>query len=174
MKQNIMEWVKTIVISVIIALVITTFVRPTLVMEYSMYPTIEQYDYLLINKISYKVGEPNFGDIIVFKSELLRENGKKKQLIKRVIGIPGDTLEIKEGIVYRNGEALDETYVNGGFTTGELQPTTIPEEELFVMGDNRPNSIDSRREDIGMVPIKKVVGKVLIRLYPFNKIGLVE
>ncbi|MCG8483663.1 MAG: signal peptidase I [Clostridia bacterium] len=174
MSEKVIEWVKTIVISVIIALVITTFIRPTLVMEYSMYPTIEQYDYLMINKVAYKLGEPKFGDIVVFTSELLRENGEKKQLIKRVIGIPGDTIEIKDGITYRNGEVLDEPYINGGVTSGALEPTTIKEGELFVMGDNRPNSIDSRREDVGMVPIDTVVGKVMIRLYPFNKIGFVE
>lgn len=174
MREKVIDWVKTIVISIVIALVITTFIRPTLVMEYSMYPTIEQYDYLMINKVAYKIGKPEFGDIIVFKSELLRENGEKKQLIKRVIGVPGDTLEIKDDITYRNGKALEEPYVNGGATPGFLEPTTIKEGELFVMGDNRPNSIDSRRDEIGMVPIDSVYGKVMVRLYPFNKIGFVE
>lgn len=174
MKANIIEWIKTIAISVVIALIITTFIRPTLVMEYSMYPTIQQYDYLIINKVAYKIGEPEFGDIIVFKSDLLRENGKKKQLIKRVIGIPGDIIEINGGAVYRNGEALEEPYVNGGITSNILEPVTIKEGDLFVMGDNRPNSIDSRSEKVGMVPIETVVGKAIIRLYPFNKIGFVE
>lgn len=174
MKQNILEWTKTIAISIIIALIITTFVRPTLVMQYSMHPTIEEHDYLLVNKIVYKFKEISFGDIIVFESSLKTEEGKNKQLIKRVIGIPGDVLEIKEGVVYRNGEALEEPYINGDYTSGYLEETEINENELFVMGDNRPSSVDSRSSEVGTVSIDNVMGKVLIRLYPFNKIGFVE
>lgn len=173
-KNTIIEWIKTIVISVIIALVIITFIRPTLVLEYSMYPTIQQYDYLIINKIAYKVGESQHGDIIVFKSNILLENGKNKRLIKRIIGVPGDTIEIKDGIVYRNGEALDEPYINGDYTSGNIEPTAIPEGKLFVMGDNRPNSMDSRSSQIGLISMDSVVGNVLIRLFPFNKIGSVQ
>lgn len=173
-KSNIIEWIKTIVISVAIALIITMFIRPTLVLEYSMYPTIKQYDYLIINKITYKINQPERGDIIVFKSELLRENGKKKQLIKRAIGIPGDTLEIKGGIVYRNGQRLEEPYINGDFTPGEMAPTVVPQGKIFAMGDNRPNSLDSRSETVGMVSMDKVVGKAFLRLFPFNKIGFLE
>ncbi len=174
MSQSILEWTKTIAISVIIALIITAFVRPTLVMQYSMHPTIEEHDYLLVNKVAYKFKEVSFGDIIVFESDLLTEDGKNKQLIKRVIGVPGDELEIKEGVVYRNGEALEEPYINGDYTTGYLEKIQIKEDELFVMGDNRPSSVDSRNAEVGTVPIGKVMGKVLIRLFPFNKIGFVE
>lgn len=171
-RDSIIEWSKTIIISVVIALVITTFIRPTLVLEYSMHPTIEQYDYLMINKIAYKIGKPSFGDIIVFKSELLTDKGKNKQLIKRVIGLPGDTIEIHGGIVYRNGEVLDEPYINGDYTIGEIEKMLIDEGQVFVMGDNRPNSLDSRSEKVGTVSIDRITGKVFIRLYPFNKICL--
>ncbi len=173
-KSNIIEWVKTIVISVAIALIITMFIRPTLVLEYSMYPTVRQYDYLIINKITYKINEPQHGDIVVFKSELLTENGKKKQLIKRVIGIPGDELEIKDGVVYRNGQLLEEPYINGDFTPGEMPLTVVPPGKIFAMGDNRPNSLDSRSDKVGMVSRDKIVGKAFLRLFPFNKIGLLE
>ncbi len=173
-KSNIIEWVKTIIISVVIALIITMFIRPTLVLEYSMYPTIQQYDYLIINKITYKMNQPEHGDIVVFKSELLTEEGKKKQLIKRVIGVPGDTLEIKGGIVYRNGEPLEEAYINGDFTPGELTPTVIPEGKYFLMGDNRPNSLDSRSQQVGLVSMDRIIGKAFLRLFPFNKIGLLH
>ena len=174
MKQNILEWTKTIAISIIIALIITTFVRPTLVMQYSMHPTIEEHDYLLVNKIAYKFKKIKFGDIIVFESQLKTEEGKNKQLIKRVIGLPGDVLEIKDGVVYRNGEALEEPYINGDYTSGSLGATEIPESKLFVMGDNRPSSVDSRSSEVGTVSEDNVMGKVLIRLYPFNKIGFVQ
>ncbi len=173
-KNNIIEWVKTIVISVIIALIITMFIRPTLVLEYSMYPTIKQYDYLIINKITYKINQPRHGDIVVFKSELLTEGGKKKQLIKRIIGIPGDTMEIKDGVVYRNGEPLKEDFINGDFTPGEMTSVTVPEGEYFLMGDNRPNSLDSRSQQVGMVSKDRIIGKAFLRLFPFNKIGFLH
>ena len=173
-KSTILEWVKTIVISVLIALLITTFIKPTLVKGYSMYPTISQNDYLVINKIPYLMNEPKYGDIVVFKSKLQTVEGNEKDLIKRVIGMPGDTLEIKDGKVYRNGKVITESYVYGGITPGEMAPTSVEKGMLFVMGDNRPNSLDSRDESVGEVPMGKVMGKVLVRLFPINKIGTVQ
>ena len=172
MKKEIIEWIKTIVISVLIAMVITTFIRPTLVKGYSMYPTLDEYDYLIINKIPYMLHEPEREDIVVFKSHLKTLEGKEKDLIKRVVGIPGDTVQITDGKVFVNGQLLDETYINGSFTSGELL-VDVPEEMVFVMGDNRENSLDSRDEKVGPVPIDTVRGKVLVRLYPFTKIGKV-
>lgn len=169
-KESVKEWVKTILISVVIALVITTFVRPTLVKGYSMYPTIEEYDYLIINRMPYMTKEPEYGDIIVFKTNQLTVDGEKKDLIKRVIGLPGDTIEILDGVVYRNGKALDEPYIFGGYTAGEIE-ITIHEGKIFVMGDNRQNSLDSRDSRVGEVPMSNIRGKVIVRLFPFNKIG---
>lgn len=173
-KNSILEWIKTIIISIFIALLITTFIKPTLVKGYSMYPTISQYDYLFINKMPYITKEPKYGDIIVFKSNLQTIEGHEKDLIKRVIGLPGDTIEIKDGKVYRNGKALNEPYINGGFTPGEMKPTLVKEGRLFVMGDNRPNSLDSRDDSVGEVPMDKIMGKVLVRLFPPSKIGTVN
>lgn len=172
--NTIKEWAKTIIISVVIAFVITTFIRPTLVKGYSMYPTINQYDYLIINRIPYISHEPEYGDIVVFKTNQLTVDGSEKDLIKRVIGLPGDVIEIKEGIVYRNGEALTEPYIYGGYTPGEMELVTIEEDKIFVMGDNRPNSLDSRDERVGEVPMSSIMGKVIVRLFPFNKIGTVD
>ncbi|TCO73823.1 signal peptidase I [Marinisporobacter balticus] len=173
MKKEIVEWIKTIVISVVIALVITTFIRPTLVKGYSMYPTLNEYDYLIINKIPYMMHEPERGDIVVFKSHLKTEDGKEKDLIKRVIGIPEDHIKITGGEVFVNGEKLDERYINGDYTSGEID-IEVPENKIFAMGDNRENSLDSRDERVGPVGIDTVRGKVLVRLYPFNKIGKVR
>lgn len=170
-KESVKEWVKTILISVVIALVITTFVRPTLVKGYSMYPTIEEYDYLIINRMPYMTKEPEYGDIIVFKTNQLTVDGEKKDLIKRVIGLPGDTIEILDGVVYRNGEALEEPYIFGEYTPGQIEAITIHEGKIFVMGDNRPNSLDSRDSRVGEVPMSNIRGKVIVRLFPFNKIG---
>ena len=172
MKKEIFEWIKTIVISIVIAMVITAFIRPTLVKGYSMYPTLDEYDYLIINKIPYMLHEPERGDIVVFKSHLKTMEGKEKDLIKRVIGIPGDAIQVSGGKVFVNGQLLEEPYINGNFTSGELL-LEVPNDTLFVMGDNRENSLDSRDEKVGAVSIDTVRGKVLVRLFPFTKVGKV-
>ncbi|QXM05623.1 signal peptidase I [Crassaminicella indica] len=172
-RKELVEWIKTIVISVVIAMVITQFVRPTLVKGYSMYPTLNEYDYLIINKIPYMMHEPERGDIVVFKSHLKTLEGKDKDLIKRVIGVAGDKIKVTDGEVYVNGEKLNEPYINGDYTPGEVE-LVVPKDMIFVMGDNRQNSLDSRDERVGPVKIDVVRGKVLVRLYPFNKIGKVK
>ncbi len=167
--KEILDWVKTIVVSLVIALVITTFIRPTLVKGSSMYPTLEENDYLIINKMAYKSDIPERGDIVVFKSELMQENGKKKDLVKRIVAVEGDTIKVTEGEVYVNGEMLDEEYINGDYTDGYVD-IEVPKGYVFAMGDNRPNSLDSRDSRVGIVPVDHIVGKVGIRLFPFDKI----
>ncbi len=173
MTHEIMEWVKTILLSIAIAFLITLFVRPTLVKGYSMYPTLEPNNYLIINKIPYTLGEPSRGDIVVFKSHLLTEDGREKDLIKRVIAIPGDHLVIESGRVYVNDVEIDESYINGSFTRGDLN-LTIPCEKIFVMGDNREKSMDSRDARVGPVNLEMIRGKVIVRLFPFDEIGSVD
>lgn len=173
MKKEIFEWIKTIVVSVVIALVITTFIRPTLVKGHSMYPTLEPNNYLIINKIPYMMHEPERGDIVVFKSSLKTFDGKEKDLIKRVIAVEGDKLVVKDGKTYLNGEEVKENYIYEDYTSGEVE-LKVPEGQVFVMGDNRGNSLDSRDERVGTVNVDTIRGKVLVRLFPFNKIGTVE
>ncbi len=174
MKKTIFEFVKTIILALIIALVITTFIKPTLVKGYSMYPTIEPYNYLIVNKIPYLAGEPAHGDIIVFKAHIYSDNGEEKDLIKRIIGLEDDVIEVKDGVVYRNGEALEEEYISGGVTPGDMAPFTVDKGYIFVMGDNRPNSMDSRDPSIGEIAVSDVLGRVDLRLYPFDQIGLIN
>ncbi len=171
--KEVFEWIKTIVISIVIALIITTFIRPTLVRGQSMYPTLEENNYLIINKIPYMIHEPERGDIVVFKSHLTTADGKEKDLIKRVVAVEGDEIVIEEGRIYINGEELDEDYINGSYTPGSVE-MTIPKDHVFVMGDNRQNSLDSRDPKVGPVEVDSIRGKVLVRLFPFNKIGKVE
>ena len=173
-KREIIEWIKIIVTSLVIALVITHFIRPTLVQGSSMYPTLEEKDYLIINRVAYKREEPKRGDIIVFKTELLQDNGKKKDLVKRVIGLPGDHIKINAQEVYLNGELLEEEYISPTVVTEGNIDITIPEGTIFVMGDNRQHSMDSRDPDVGLVKIDDIMGKVIVRLLPFNKIGKVS
>lgn len=173
-KTELLEWVKLLCVSLVAAIVITTFVKPTMVKGESMSPTIHEYDYLIINCMSYVKKEPAFGDIIVFETKMKTDSGRQKDLIKRIIGVPGDFIQVKDGIVYRNGVALEEPYIDGIYTPGDVEEMEIPENHVFVMGDNRSNSLDSRSEELGTIPYEDIVGSVLVRLFPFNKIGLVE
>lgn len=168
-KKEILEWGKTIIIAIVMALIITTFVRPTLVRGISMYPTLEENDYLLIYRQSYRNSMPEQGDVIVFKSHLLQANGKEKDLVKRVIGIEGDLIQIVDGRVYVNSQEVDEDYIYGDYTDGFVD-MIVPEGHIFAMGDNRPNSLDSRDPSVGFIAMDDVIGRVFIRLFPFNKI----
>ena len=139
-----------------------------------MLPTLHENDYLIINKIGYKVGEPKNGDVIVFKSDLEQNDGTNKDLVKRIIGIEGDRIIIKDGKVYVNDKLLNETYLSQGMDTKGDIDLVVPQGKLFVLGDNREVSLDSRYEQVGLVDISDVEGKVLIRLYPFNDISLIK
>ena len=171
-KEVIKAWAKDILLAVAVAVVILQFIRPTIVKEFSMMDTLHENDYLIVSKQAYLFGKVQYGDIIVFNTNLETTNGEKKRLIKRVIGLPGDTIEIKDGKVYRNEELLTEDYIFEQYTSGLVKPTVIPEGKIFVMGDNRQNSADSRDERIGMVNEKAIYGEAILRLYPLNKIGL--
>ena len=168
-----MAWIRDILIAVLIAVIIAQFIQPTIVREHSMQETLQPNDYLILSKMSYKFNDIEYGDIVVFKSNVETESGKKKLLIKRVIAKGGDTIAIADGQVYRNGELLDEPYTKDGYTNGGLDEVTVPEGELFLMGDNRVVSVDSRSPEVGFVSEDLIVGKAVVRLFPFNQIGSV-
>jgi len=172
-RKEIIDWVKTIVISLALAFLIVQVIKPTIVSGESMYPTLNDRDYLILNRMAYKFGDIDRGDIIVFKTDLKQDNGKEKDLIKRVIAIPGDHLVIKDSKVYINGEVQDEPYIHNEYTSGDID-IVIPDNNVFVMGDNRQNSRDSRSSDVGLVNESDIIGEVMIRLFPFNKIGTVN
>lgn len=173
MKKEILEWLKTIIFSIIIALLITTFVKPTIVKNYSMTHTLEENDFLMINRFFYQRKDPQERDIIVFQSPLLTDDGDEKLLIKRIIALPGDDLKIQNGDVFVNGECLKEDYIRDGFTIGDIQ-LIIPEGKIFVMGDNRSNSLDSRDSVLGLVEEEDIVGKAFFRLYPLQRFGFLK
>lgn len=173
LKKELLEWIKTIGFAFVLAFIITQFIRPTIVEGQSMYPTLDNKDYLIINRISYKFKEPSRGDIIVFSTDLKQVNGENKDLVKRIIGVGGDHLKIEDSKVYVNDKLIDEPYIADNYTDGNID-IIIPEGKLFAMGDNRENSKDSRMSDVGLVSENDVMGKVMIRLFPFNKIGTVK
>lgn len=164
------ELIRDIVIALLIVLVISWVIKPTIVKQNSMQPTLYQNDYLLINKQAYTFGEVKRGDIIIFEKD--RKAGEKKSLlVKRIIGLPGDVITIKENRVYLNGQEQEESYTLEGETPGELYNVQVPDESYFVMGDNRRVSVDSRSDEIGFVKEDAIMGKAFVRLYPFNQIG---
>jgi signal peptidase I len=167
--------VRDIVICVVAVFAFLFFFRPTIIFQNSMLNTLEPQDYVFLYKWAYHNKPVEHGDIIVFRSELMvDEQDNNKNLIKRVIGVPGDALEIKDGIVYRNGEALVENYTRDGVTNGDMDEITIPDGAYFVMGDNRKESMDSRHPTVGLIPHSAILGKVVFRLFPLNKAGPVD
>ena len=169
-KQEIFEWGKTIVISLGIAIGISLVAQPTLVNGQSMYPTLKDNDLLLVNKLTYKNGVPNRGDIIIFHTDLVdTATNKKKDLVKRVVGLPNEHLVIKDNKIYINDELLNEEYLNGIYTEGDID-ILIPSNHIFAMGDNRPKSDDSRKSYIGPVSLDRIIGKAYIRIYPFDEV----
>ena len=168
------EFIKDILIALVIVAAIMVFIKPTIVKESSMESTLHENDYLFVNRQAYLTADhPDDGDIIVFQSHIQRDDGKgEKLLIKRVIGVENDVIDIHDGVVYRNGKALEEPYTKEGYTEGDISNYKVSENEVFVMGDNRRVSLDSRSSEVGTVSEDSIVGKAFIRLYPFNKIKL--
>lgn len=165
-----------VVIAAALAAVVLYFIRPTIVKQTSMEDTLHENDYMIMSRQAYRNHDPERGDIIIFQSELVDEDsGKDKLLIKRVIGLPGDQLSIIDNQLYINGEAYVEDYLKDGITPAfdipaEGETYTVPENSYFCMGDNRVGSVDSRRLEVGCVDRDLIKGKVVIRLFPFNKI----
>ncbi len=170
---EILSWIRDIAVAVILAILISQFITPTIVQEHSMDDTLHNNDYLILWKGGFKMGHaPEYGDIVVFRSNMdNEETGKKKLLIKRVIGMGGDTVSISGGVVYRNGVALDEPYTKDGFTNGGMDEVVVPEGTLFLLGDNRLVSLDSRSSQVGFVDEDTLVGKAVFRLFPFSDAG---
>lgn len=166
------ENLKVVVISLAIILPIRYYViQPFFVIGASMAPNFETGDYLIIDELSYLFKQPQRGEVIVFHFPL----DTRQYYIKRIIGLPGETLEIENGKIMiknsdnQNGFYLNENYQLGGYTYGMIK-ITLKDNEYFVLGDNRPESSDSRR--FGPVDKKFIVGRALVRAFPFNKITL--
>jgi signal peptidase I len=147
------------------------FVRPFVVEAFwipsaSMVPTLKYGDRVLVNKFIYRFTEPQRGDIIVFKSV----EGDGQDLIKRVVGVPGDEIAVRGGTLFVNGEPQKEPYVNKKYPDRSFYaPTTVPKDHVFAMGDNRANSQDSRI--FGPVPEKNIEGEAFLRFWPPDRIG---
>ena len=138
-----------------------------------MYPYLHNKDQLMMDKLSYRFHDPERFDIVVFP---VVRDGKEEYYIKRVIGLPGETVQIIDGYVYINGEKLNENYgaevMNDAGRAAE--PITLGDDEYFVLGDNRNDSTDSRDPDVGVLKKSDLMGRAWLRIYPFNKFGLLR
>jgi signal peptidase I len=170
--RNIIEWVAIIAAALVVAIVIKTFLfQAFYIPSASMQPTLKPGDRVLVNKLSYDLHAIHRGDIVVFKRPPSEADDPTiKDLIKRVIGLPGDTIEERGGEVFINGQELKESYLPPGTVTTMLPLQKIPPGRYFVMGDNRTNSKDSRY--IGTIPKSLIVGRAFIRVWPLSKIRL--
>jgi signal peptidase I len=170
--RNVIEWVAIIAAALVVAIVIKTFLfQAFYIPSESMEPTLRPNDRVLVNKLSYKMHAIHRGDIVVFKRPPTEASDPTiKDLIKRVIGLPGDTIEERGGLVFINGVQLKEPYLPAGTVTNTLPVTKVGKDQYFVMGDNRTNSKDSRF--IGTIPKSLIVGRAFIRVWPVSKIRL--
>lgn len=170
-KLLIIELIKTMFITALIVIGISMIAQPTIVKGQSMYPTLEEGDYIMVNRLAYTDNNVKRGDIVIFKTELIDDKyNMKKNLVKRVIALPNEHLIIKDGEVYIDGVKLQEKYLKDIYTKGSIDKV-IPSNSVFVMGDNRGKSNDSRNCLIGDIDLEDLIGKAYIRIYPFNKIG---
>ncbi len=174
-------WVKELVIAVVIVMIFNVFFVASTVYNVSMNPTLVEGDIILLGKM----GSISRGDIVSFQSiltinehdreslsvlqKLFNRVGDRKNLIKRVLAVSGDTIEIREGILYVNGKVVKEDYIKATYLGKDVPMMVVPEGEYFVSGDNRANSYDSR--DFGTVKREDIIGKVLIRFWPLQRIG---
>jgi len=162
-------------VALILALLVRLFVaEPRFIPSDSMVPTLEIGDRLVVEKVSYHLHPPQFGDIIVFDPPLqLQQYGFKKDqaFIKRVIATPGQTVQVKSGKVYVDDHPLVEPYIASP-PDYVLPAVQVPAGQLFVMGDNRPNSNDSHVW--GFLPQENIIGRACFRFYPFNRLGRIH
>ena len=168
-RETLIDTVKLVVIIFIILFLMIYVVSITQVVGSSMKSTLIDGDVLILSKANYRFFDIKRGDIISLDYE------DTKYLIKRVIGLPGDSIEIVDNVLYINGEVYEEDYLDEGlnypdFHLSDLGYDTIPEDMYLVLGDNREDSLDSR--DIGLISKDNVNGKIVLRIWPINKISL--
>ncbi|RSL30517.1 signal peptidase I [Salibacterium salarium] len=178
--REIWDWIKTFIVVIIVVFIVRTFFFANyMVHGESMMPTIENGERLIINKIGYEFSEPDRYDLIVFHAN------EESDYIKRVIGLPGDNIKYEDDTLYVNGQAQKEEFLtpyksqtgSGDFTNdftleGITDQSTVPEGKIFVLGDNRQNSMDSRQ--LGFINMDEIVGKANIRYWPVDEFTLMR
>ena len=176
MKEIIKElagWLLYIVLIIALTWIVVTFVgQRTEVSGSSMETTLSDKDQLIVDKMTYRFRDPKRYDIVVFPYQ----HQDNTYYIKRIIGLPGETVQILSGMVYIDGMRLDEHYGNEIMENPGIaeEPLTLGEDEYFVLGDNRNNSSDSRASDVGLIHRKDLIGRAWIRVWPLSQIGVIH
>lgn len=179
-EKRSMPFVLQLVLLVVMVVILRNVMGTVLVKGSSMEPNFNHGDLVFINKLSTSIGSPDYGDVVICK---LDEGSGYENIIKRVIGLPGDEIDIVENDddedvydLYVNGEYIEEDFLGEPMMTdGNIEyPFEVPENSYFVMGDNRNESLDSRRESVGAIHKDDLMGKVVLRLYPFSDFGLID
>ncbi len=161
-----LDVLETVLLAVVLFLVINAVTARVRVDGFSMRPTLEDGEYVLVNRLAYRFGDYERGDVVVFRFPI----DPSQDFIKRVIGLPGDVISIANGVVSVNGQALSEDYIAAApLYSGQW---VVPEGSLFVLGDNRNDSSDSH--SWGMVPVENVIGKAVLVYWPFTNLMLID
>ena len=172
-KHLLVEWVIIVLVALGVSFLMRTFVIQTFfIPSGSMEPTLQIGDRIIVSKLSVEFGTIHRGDIIVFKAPPAEHCGDPvTDLVKRVIGLPGDHLTSKGNTIYVNGSPLDETWTHYEPLGQAIGNVTVPANSYFMMGDNHPNSCDSRMW--GTVPRSDIIGKVFLRIWPLGRFGFI-
>ena len=171
--RELFGWILFIVLVVAASYVVVTFVgQRTQVSGESMENTLDNGDQLIVDKITYRFQDPERFDIIVFPFHY-KEN---TYYIKRIIGLPGETVQIADGTIYINGEVLEESYGREVMQDPGIaaEPITLGEDEYFVLGDNRNQSSDSRDPSVGLIHRDEIIGRAWLRIWPLNSFGILK
>lgn len=169
------DWLISIIVAVALAFCIRTFlVEPYMVEGSSMYPTLKHHERLIVDKLSYFITDPKKGEIVVFRYP----KDESRDFIKRVIAVGGDTIEMRDGQVYVNGAAIEEGYIYKddpkGRNMSNYRKSVVPQGHIFVLGDNRNNSEDSRYKGVDFVPHRLVKGRAIMAFWPLDSFRVIS
>jgi signal peptidase I len=167
LRAFLLETLETLVLAIVLFLIINTLTARIRVDGSSMLPSLNHNNYVIINRLAFRLGDVKRGDVVVFEFP----HNNDEDYIKRVIALPGDTIGISDGLVYINGQPIVEPYIMAPIVTNYPE-VTIPQDMVYVMGDNRNDSSDSRRW--GPLSVDELIGKAVFIYWPFSDFGLVE
>ncbi|KJS11210.1 MAG: signal peptidase I [Peptococcaceae bacterium BRH_c8a] len=166
-KSALLEILESVAIAVLLAVLIRMFLfQPFIIPSESMYPTLQISDRIMVNKLSYHLGDPSRGDVIVFKYPM----DPSRDFVKRLIAVGGETIEVRDSVLFINDEPVSEAYLPSDLDFNDFGPVEVPPGTYFMMGDNRNSSEDSR--SWGMLPEENIIGKAVVIYWPLNRIEL--
>ncbi|WP_127588709.1 signal peptidase I [Paenibacillus koleovorans] len=169
--KEIWEWVKSIAVSLVIVLLLNVFVfNLSTVKGQSMEPTLKEKEWLFVNKLVYLMGSPARGDVVILKDPE-QNTSRREFLVKRVVAVPGDRVEIRGGKLYVNGAEVQEPYTDNRIEDGDRGPFTVEEDRYYVLGDNRHKSASKDSRMFGSVSSGMIKGRADFILWPFDQLG---